>query len=252
MHTKIVQPMLAVVMAVTMFTSPVFAEDIKMTGVQDDLRERIVAEARRRLEEIRRRFFGCQAIVCDDFNSYTNGSVVGQGGWESDKDGHNFIVQDVVTNEGAKAIHASALADSVIVKAGNTRTDGRQTFSVRTENRSNWGFYVDGNAQFRVSKSTWGGSRFAAVSLRSDGHVAYYDPIAGAYLNFDTYNDNEWTLIEIEWRSSDAKVRFRVNSGTWTDWKPISGSGAFTDFDHVGFDFFLPSGAGGAYFDTLR
>ncbi|KKT93461.1 MAG: hypothetical protein UW94_C0006G0031 [Parcubacteria group bacterium GW2011_GWA2_45_14] len=216
-------------------------------------REEFVEKIRALLNEIRNPSTSL-AIVEDNFNDYTNGSVVGQGGWESYVNGENFIVQDAVTNEGDKALHISALADSVATKKGTPRSDGRQAVYVRTENRSSWGPYPDGNAQFRVTKNSWAGGTdiFAAVTFKSDGNVAYFDPISESYQDFDTYNDNEWTLLEIEWRSSDKMARYRMNEGTWTDWKTFKGAASFTDFDYVGFDFILPSGSGGVRFDTLK
>lgn len=195
-----------------------------------------------------------QPIVEDDFNGYTDGSIVGQGSWESYANGDNFVVQGAVVNEGAKALHVNASADSIATKRGVPRADGKQAVCIRTENRSQWGFYLDGNAQFRVTKNSWAGGTdiFAAVSFKSDGNVAYYDVVNDVYQNFATYNDNEWTLLEIEWRSSDKTARYRVNNGAWAEWKTFSGAESFTDFDYVGFDFVLPSGSGGVYFDTLR
>lgn len=195
-----------------------------------------------------------QPIVEDDFNSYTDGSVVGQGGWENYVNADNFVVQGAVTNEGAKALHIrNASVDNVVTKRGIPRADGKQAVCVRTENRSNWDFYLDGNTQFRVTKNSWAGGTdiFAAVTFKPDGHVTYFDVGSGQYQNFATYSDNEWTLLEIEWRSSDKTARYRVNSGTWTDWKTFKGASSFTDFDYVGFDF-TRGGSGGAYFDTLK
>lgn len=194
-----------------------------------------------------------QPIVKDNFNKYTNGSILGQGGWTNYANGSNFVVQGNTVREGTKALHNNSLADSVITKTGTSLTDGRQAVYVRTENRSNWGLYPDGNAQIRISKGqSFASSIFAAVSFKSDGNVAYYDVVNDIYKNFAIYNDNEWTLLEVQWRSSDAKARYRVNHGAWTDWKTFAGAPSFTDFDHVGFDFFLPSGSGGVYYDTLR
>lgn len=193
-----------------------------------------------------------KAIIIDNFNSYTDGSIDGQGSWNSYANGQNFVIQGATVFEGMKALYNNTVGDSVIMKSGNPISDGKQSFHIRTENRNNYGSYPNGNVQIRLLKGSWGGSaelrNFVAVSFKSDGNVAYYD---GTYQNFATYNDNEWTLLEIEWRSSDKTARYKINNGAWTDWHVISGSGTFTDFDNVGFDFVLPSGSGGVYFDTL-
>lgn len=194
-------------------------------------------------------------IVKDGFNTYVNGSVTGQGNWISYVNGANFVVQDTLSHRGKKALYNNSLGDSVVTKAGVPFADGRQYVYVRTENRSNWGTYANGNAQVGISKGSWGGRElrnFIAVSFKADGNVAYYDPVTDHYINFASYNDNQWTRLEMEWRSSDTKARYNVNNGVWTGWKPIAGSGSFTSFDTVGFDFVLPSGLGGVYFDTLR
>jgi len=195
---------------------------------------------------------GSQPIVDDDFNSYTDGSIVGQGGWVSYVNGDHFVVQGNTVFEGAKAVHNNSFGDSVAGRYGTQRADGKQTVCFRTENRDNWGFYsADGNAGVRVSDG-FNGTIFASVSLKKDGHVAYYDTVADVYSDFATYNDNEWTLLEIEWRSSDKTARYRVNSGAWTDWKTFRGAASFTKFDFVHFGFVLPSGSGGVFFDALQ
>ncbi len=191
------------------------------------------------------------SVVADDFNAYADGSVVGQGGWINRVNGDNFVVQGAITQEGAKALHNSAAADSVITKTGTARADGRQAVCVRTDNRSGWSLYEDGNAQMRISKGSWDNEPMAAVSFKKDGHVAYHDPILDDYVDFATYNDGEWVFVEIEWRSSDRTAHYRVNGGAWTDWKPFRGAASFTDFDTVGFDF-IAGGTGGVYFDALQ
>lgn len=194
------------------------------------------------------------SIVEDDFNSYNNGSIVGQGGWESYVNGGDFIVQETTVFEGEKALYCSTPVDSVIGKQGPLRTDGRQAVYVRTENRDGWGFYQDGNAQVRISKDLWGSPGHGqyrsniSVSFKKDGHVAYQ--IDSGFVNFATYDDNMWTLVEMEWRSNDKTARYRVNSGIWTNWEPIIRSDLFTEFDYVGFDLNY-GGSGGVFFDTL-
>lgn len=205
------------------------------------------------IETIAQKPNALQSIIQDNFNSYVDGSIVGQGGWTNYANGSNFIVQGTTVREGTKALHNNSLADSVITKTGTALTDGRQAVYVRTENRSNWGLYPDGNIQIRVSKGqSFASSIFVSVSFKSNGNVAYYDPVSGVYQNFATYRDNRWTLLQIEWRSSDKTARYKVNNGKWTNWTTFNNAASFTDFDNVGFDFVLPSGSGGVYIDTLK
>lgn len=193
-------------------------------------------------------------IVKDSFDTYTNGILVGQGGWSEYANGANFIIQSIGKNNNKKYVYNNSSSDSVITKVGTSLSDGRQGFLIKTQNRAGWGSYPNGNVQVRLLKGDWGGSEirnFAAVSFKQDGNVAYYDPINDTYQNFAAYQDNKWIKLEIEWRSSDKTTRFRINNRKWTDWKPIAGSGLFTDFDRVGFDTIL-LGTGAAYYDSLR
>ena len=129
--------------------------------------------------------------------------------------------------------------------------NGGQTFYVRSDNRPSWEGYPDpaGYLNVRVLKGHWNSSFFLAVGFRKDGSVAYYD--GSNYQNFATYNDNEWTKLDVEWRSSDDKARYRINDETWTDWDIFADNSSFIDFDSVGLDFKLPSGSGGIYIDNL-
>lgn len=197
------------------------------------------------------------SIVQDGFDTYTNGTLQGQGGWNSYVNGLNFVVVDTEAFGGTKAIYNQTKADSVITKTGSLLTDGKQAVYVKTASRTSWGIHSDGNAQVRVSKNPWAsgvqGLAFAAVSFKGDGNVAYYDSVADKYKNFAIYGDGVWTLVEIEWRSSDKTARYRVNSGGWTDWYTFKNASTFSGFDNVGFDFDLGSGSGGGvYFDSLQ
>lgn len=192
------------------------------------------------------------SAVQDGFNTYANGSIIGQGGWTSYANGYNFIVQEGMVFEGTKALYNNANGDSVIYKTGISLADGRQTFYVRSDDRSSWEGYTHDQAGYlnlRVLKEHWNSPVFLAIGFRKDGSVGYYD--GSNYRNFATYNDNEWTKLEVEWRSSDKKARYRINDGAWTDWDSFFGSVSFIDFDSVGLGFNLPSGSGGIYIDNL-
>lgn len=197
-----------------------------------------------------------RGVVRDNFNRYEEGKLLNQEHWENFLNGENFtVVNDKISKRG-KSVFIKAAADSVITKKGVARADGKQVFYVKTKNRANWDLYENGNTQVRVSKGPWAfkekeqGSPFAAVSFKSDGNVAYYEPVEKVYKNFDSYNDNEWIRLEIEWRSSDKKAKYRVNCGSWTSWLDFAHNDSFIDFDHVGFDF-ISGGSGGAYFSGL-
>ena len=197
------------------------------------------------------------SIVQDSFDAYNKGALKGQGGWNSYVNGSNFVVVDTEVFGGIKAIYNQTKADSVITKTGSLLADGKQAVYVKTASRTSWGIHSDGNAQVRVSKNPWAsgaqGLAFAAVSFKGDGNVAYYDSVSDKYKNFATYEDGVWTLLEIEWRSSDKTARYRVNSGGWTDWYTFRNASTFSGFDNVGFDFDLRDGfGGGVYFDSLQ
>ena len=198
-----------------------------------------------------------KSIVQDNFNNYTDGILVGQGGWIDRANGSPFVVQGAVVKEGAKALYSNnSGADSVITKNGGTAlTDGREFVYIRTENRANWGDAPVGeNVTFGVYQGSWDGPTRALMGFKKDGHAAYIDTsqiATGAWLDFDTYTDNSWTLAEIEWRSIDKSARFRISNGRWTKWTPFVGASSFTGFDTIGL-FTESLGTGGVYIDDLH
>ena len=195
-----------------------------------------------------------KSVIRDNFNKYTNGSIVGQDGWFNRANGLPYVVQNIVVKKGKKALYNNNTgADSVITKTSSTALpNGKQSFWIRTENRSGWGNYNIGeNFQLGLFQGSWDGSSRATLAFMKDGYVAILDTATDKYVNFDTYTDNRWTLIHAEWRMSDKTIRWRVNERVWTNWTPFVGSTSFTGFDTVGFvTFYL--GSGGVYIDDLR
>ena len=191
-------------------------------------------------------------IFSDNFNSYSPGSIVGLNGWKDyTGSGKNFTIQATTTFEDKGALYNNSLGDAVVTRSGNLITTGLQSVYVKTENRSSWRQYLDGNAQVRISNGEWGNGSdvIVAVSFKSDGNVACYDKPNGKYTNFATYNDNEWTLLEIQWQLTDKTARYRINNGSWTESCPIANVDKFIGFDNIGFDFV--GGGGAVYFDTV-
>ncbi len=190
-----------------------------------------------------------ESIVEDNFNVYANGSVVGQGNWESYLNGENFVVQEDKVVEGAKALYNHIPQSSVIGKKGTLQLDGRQVVYVKIEDRNDW---LGGGVQVRMTNGLWNQSQpFTSVAFKEDGYIAYYDQSGvGGYKNFSVCDDNDWMLLEMEWRSSDKSARYRMNNENWTDWKPFTYGSSFTGFDYVGLGFYA-YGSGGVYVDVL-
>lgn len=190
-----------------------------------------------------------ESIVQDNFNSYTNGSIVGQGGWQSFTSyGDRFTVQDNVAFEGIKALHCNSASDNVIVKIGTPLQYGTQVFYLKTENRESWA--PGSKVEFRLMDGPgWPPNGLCRVEFNQDSTVNFLWG-SGTEISFATFNDNEWTRLEMEWRVNDSKARYRVNDENWTDWY-VGYTPTFTSFDRVGIEFQLNGGSGGVYVDAL-
>lgn len=196
----------------------------------------------------------CSNVLCENFDSYALGAVIGQGGWLNRANGLPYIVENTVVQSGSEALYNNNDdGDSVITKnTGAALPDGQQSFYIRTQNNASWGKYNLGeNVQMGVFQGSWDGRSRATLAFMKDGHAAYLDVVQNKYVNFDTYTDNSWNLVTIQWRASDASARYQINNGAWTDWMPFTGGSYFTGFDTIGFVTFQ-LGAGGVYIDSLQ
>lgn len=189
------------------------------------------------------------AVVEDNFNSYANGSIVGQGGWASFGSwGDRFMVQGNAVLEGTKALYCTSASDNVIVKTGTPLPSGVQVFYLKTEDRESWGY--GSKVEFRLMDGPgWPPNDLCRIEFNYDGTVNF---LAGreAEITFGTFNDNEWTRVTTEWRASDSRLRYRLNDESWTDWYGCFNS-TFASFDRVAIEFCLYGGSGGVYVDSL-
>jgi hypothetical protein len=211
-----------------------------------------LGEAKEPVEQTSERIL--QSVVQDNFDKYVNGPIVGQGGWFNRANGSPYVVEGTLTQAGKKALfNNNQGADSVITKTGpKSLANGLQTYYIRTKNRASWGTYNLGeNVQMGVFQGSWDGPSRATLAFNKDGHVAYEDISLSRYVDFDTYTDNSWTKVEIEWRAVDKTARYRINDRTWTNWIPFTGGTSFTGFNTVGFVTFN-LGTGGVYIDSLQ
>ena len=146
-------------------------------------------------------------MLNDNFDSYNNGDLNGQGNWSGSA---LFDIQDSVVQQGAKAgVIVGDGSLHVIAKSFNPETEGIQTCYVRQAvNSENFDIILLEDTTIDV-----------IIRLQDDGNIAYWDGDLSAYTAIQSYNANQWYKFDIQVRKSDKKARYRVDNGTWTDWK---------------------------------
>lgn len=171
-------------------------------------------------------------ILEDSFNSYNDGDLHGQGSWSG---AVSWDVQGTTVYEGAKAVECAdrTANDKLVIKAGNKVTDGRIAIYLRVSANS-------GEGVINLCEDTGllgGGSRirFSLAPRDKSGNIRYRN--ATVWVNIAPYSLNTWHLVECEWRSSDKKARYRVDSGTWTNWDTIQANWT-NDIDMVELDWY--------------
>ncbi|MCX6759617.1 MAG: hypothetical protein NT012_03595 [Candidatus Nealsonbacteria bacterium] len=144
----------------------------------------------------------------DDFNSYIDGDLDGQGDWV--KTSGLINVQATTTFEGAKAIKNST-GTTYYKKLGNLRSEGRITIYFKNPDTHTYIPFVlqEGNTE-RIVFGTW--------PTVDDQYIGYVNSTP-EWVSIGSYTLNTWVSLEIEWHSTPSKqVRYRYNSGAWTDW----------------------------------
>jgi len=163
------------------------------------------------------------SIFTDDFNSYSDGAIVGQGSWTNQQEGDKFTVQGTTVKEGAKALQVviGGTITPIIHKTGTGVATGRLSFYVRKTGT---------NHEFIVSIEKRSTTQGAIVKFDASGNITYFN--GSTYATIQAYSADTWYLIEVEWRVSDHKARYRIDGGTWTDYYAVNGS-TWTELDAV-------------------
>lgn len=159
--------------------------------------------------------FGVSAetIFTDNFNSYNNAAVAGQGGWLGPG---GTVVTEGLTREGAKSLIGFSFATPTgVAKSGALVNDGKITVYVRRFDANQPGAFsfllMEGNVLKIEVRGNAGNS----------GRFQYVNGATASYVNFGpTFNDSNWYAVQIQWRSSDHSARYNIDGGTWTDWAP--------------------------------
>jgi len=145
-------------------------------------------------------------IFEDNFNAYNNGDLNGQGSWSGDT---SYDIQGTTVKEGAKAVQCvNNSSYDTIEKTGNLVNDGRITFYIRRSDS------VATSAYYRLHEDT--DTKIIVSMNKITDKIQYRN--ADGYVDIQSFSLDTWYCVEIEWRSSDHKARYRIDEGTWTDW----------------------------------
>ncbi len=155
-------------------------------------------------------------IFTDNFNSYNDGDLNGQGSWTGDV---GWDVQGVTVKEGAKALNCAGSAQTVI-KTGTDTADGTQVIYFYAPTDSTQGVQID-------IKDT--GTGRIVAGLYCTGNWVYYIGATGTAGG--SFSLDAWHYITIEWRSSDYTARYNVDGGTFTGW--TAPANAFTSLSKI-------------------
>lgn len=168
-------------------------------------------------------------IILDDFNSYTDGTLDGQGGWTGSS---LYSIQATTTYEGAKAVKFPNPPE-FIDKDITPQTDGIIGFYLRNDNLTDT----------RVILTSSGTNRYQ-IQLDSSGDINFNGSTAET---LGTYTLSTWYYLEIEIDATGNLARGRYDGGTWSSWL-VSNTGDYIQIDNIQL-FGTSSGVG--YYDYL-
>jgi len=173
-------------------------------------------------------------IFTDDFNSYNDGDLNGQGSWSGDT---SFDVQTSVVFEGAKAISCASTSLVNILKTGTAQTAGV--------------FYC------YVRRTASNNGRSFVVLMEGTTIIDYYDINASAQVKsgdgtvLGSYSADTWFPLAIEWKSSPThQVRFLKPDLTWGNWTSPSDSDWTTAPDGIRLQVYTQT-TSTSYFDYI-
>jgi len=177
----------------------------------------------------------------DDFNSYANGDLNGQGFWRGNA---NFDVQETIVQEGAKAIHHSPSAsEDTILKDIPQANSG----SIIVRHRREAGGATDYTFPIRIYE---GNTVVSGIQIYSGDVYLLTDDVwvdTGYNISANTFHK-----FEIEWREDvgNPQVRMRMDDGSWTTWDDTYNDWT-TGINNIGFRSFTSTSIN-SYWDNLE
>lgn len=180
------------------------------------------------------------ALLTENFDSYNDGDLNGQGSWAGDA---SFDIQGVTIKAGTKAVKNADQGGAITIqKTGTATATGSLQIYIRcsdvTTNQLNVKLYK-GNTGTATNRNL--NIRWLATN------IAY--ETGSAFTNFKTNAaTNTWYLLQMEWQESDGKARYQIDAEGWTDWFAMQNTGYPAI---VLLQAGIASGSGDYYFDEI-
>ena len=184
-----------------------------------------------------------QHSLTDNFDSYNDGDLNGQGSWSGNA---TFDIQGTTKYEGDKAVTAVVSNDWIdISKSFTSEVAGVQSAKIRCNAQptgSSGAIRIHQGAGAEVANVYFAGDRIQID--RSGGNDYILQP----------YSADTWYEIEIEWdagrgANGEVRARARIAEGTWGSWSTwATGSNNFTAIDKI----YLATYADTAYWDDFK
>lgn len=156
-------------------------------------------------------------ILTDDFNSYNNGNIEGQGGWLGNGVNEFFTVKSDVLGERGKILESSSgfLGSTISVrKTGSLVSDGTISVDVKTTS----GFFL-GLFQLSEGSATRLQVQFMGAPT-AGGNISYRSSDGKFQMISSSMTPDVWYNLQIEWRSAPShQTRYRINGGVWSAWE---------------------------------
>lgn len=143
----------------------------------------------------------------DNFDSYTTGNLVGQGGWADAGHGTTaaLTVNTVIVQTSPNAVISSATDFALVKNTFTQQANGIQRFYFQVSSTAD-----NGLMKFRLTE---GGTSVMLVFTNA-GNLQYTN--SGANVTIQAVNANQWYQVDIQWVLSTGKARYRVDGGSWT------------------------------------
>lgn len=143
--------------------------------------------------------------ITDNFDSYIDGDLNGQGSWSGNAD---FDVQGVTVQAGAKAIVNSA-SNKSILKSSTLASNGAQVI---------WGRVTTTGDDIWAIRLSEGGTDRIGVKTNG-GNLQYFD--GSTYNTIGTVSINTWFKLDVQWDFSTQMARYQLNDGGYTAYDTV-------------------------------